>query len=120
MSHLSKALRAASAAALIGGFALAGTATASADPTGSSADVNTLAGALSKGYGLNNCQSSPLSGSVVAELQCGQSPDPNGPAAGVYELFKNSTDLAISVLSSLPSDATTIFGFLSPSRNCTS
>ena len=96
MTHLSNALRAATATVLMGGFAIAGAANAVADPntTGSSADINTLAGSLSKGYGLNNCQSSPLTGSIVAELDCGQSPDPNGPAAGVYELFKNTTDLA--------------------------
>ncbi|MEB3984080.1 serine/threonine protein kinase [Mycobacterium sp. 663a-19] len=94
MSPLTHALRAAAAVALMGGSALAGSATASADPTGSSADVNTLASALSKGYGLNNCQSAPLTGSVVAELDCGQNPDSSGPAAGVYQLFKNSTDVA--------------------------
>ena len=95
MSHFTTALRTATALALMGGSAIVGTAVASADPnTGSSADVNTLASVLSKGYGLNNCQSSPLTGSIVAELDCGQSPDPNGPAAGVYELFKNTTDLA--------------------------
>lgn len=94
MSPLTNALRVATAAVLTSGFAIAGTATASADPTGSSADVNTLATVLSKGYGLNNCQSAPITGSIVAELDCGQSPDSSGPAAGVYELFKNSTDTA--------------------------
>ena len=54
MSHLSKALRAATATAVMGGFAFAGAATATADPTntGSSSDINTLAASLSKGYGL--------------------------------------------------------------------
>jgi hypothetical protein len=94
MPHLTNPLRAATAVALMTGSAVVGTAVATADPTGSSADVNTLASVLSKGYGLNTCQSSPLTGSIVAELDCGQSPDPNGPAAGVYELFKNNTDLA--------------------------
>lgn len=95
MFPLTKALRAAAVAALTGGFAIAGTTVATADPgTGSSADVNTLAASLSKGYGLNTCQSAELSGPVVAELDCGQSPDPNGPAAGVFQLFKNTTDLA--------------------------
>ena len=55
MTHLSNALRAATATVLMGGFAIAGAANAVADPntTGSSADINTLAGSLSKGYGLN-------------------------------------------------------------------
>ena len=94
MSPLTKALRAASGAALMGASVIVGTATATADPgTGSSADINTLAANLSKGYGLNNCQPAPLSGPILAELDCGQSPDPNGPAAGVYQLFSNGSDL---------------------------
>ncbi|BBZ49738.1 serine/threonine protein kinase [Mycobacterium heidelbergense] len=95
MSPLGKALRAAAAVALAGGSVIAGTATAAADPDniGSSADVNTLAAALSKGYGLNDCQSAPLTGPVLAELDCGQSPDPNGPAAGVYQLYNGGSDL---------------------------
>ncbi|HET7075125.1 MAG TPA: serine/threonine protein kinase [Mycobacterium sp.] len=103
MSHLSKALRAAAATVLTGGFALAGAATATADPsnTGSSADTNTLAASLSKGYGLNNCQSGQLSGPVLAELDCGQNPDSTGPAAGVYQLFPNATDLAASFTASI-------------------
>ena len=94
MSHLSNALRAVTAAALMGSSALAGAATATADPTGSSADVNTLASALSKGYGLNNCQSAALTGPVLAELDCGQSPDPSGPASAIYQLFSSSTQTA--------------------------
>jgi hypothetical protein len=100
MCYLTNALRAATATALMGASAVAGTATATADPgTGSSADINTLAGSLSKGYGLNNCQPSQLSGSVLAELDCGQNPDPNGPATGVYQLFSNGTDLAAAFTS---------------------
>jgi hypothetical protein len=94
MSHLSNALRAATAAALMGSSALAGAATATADPnTGSSSDINTLAAALSKGYGLNNCQPAQLTGSLLAELDCGQSPDSSGPTSAVYQLFKNAGDL---------------------------
>ena len=59
MSHLANALRAATAAALMGSFAwlAGGTATADPDPnpdpgTGNQADVNTLSANLSKGYGL--------------------------------------------------------------------
>ena len=57
MSHLSIALRAATATVLTGGFAFAGTATATADPTntGNSSDINTLAASLSKGYSIDNC-----------------------------------------------------------------
>ncbi|MBW0013897.1 serine/threonine protein kinase [Mycobacterium sp.] len=103
MSHLSKALRAASAAALIGGFALAGTAPANADPnTGSASDINTLAGMLAKGYGPNNCKSGDVSGTKeLAEFDCGQNPDPNGPAAAVYMLFGNSTDLSAAYSANL-------------------
>jgi hypothetical protein len=96
MSHLSNALRAASAAALIGGFAIVGAAPATADPnTGSSADINTLAALLAKGYGPNNCKSGDISGTKeLAEFDCGQNPDPNGPAAAVYMLFGSGTDLS--------------------------
>jgi hypothetical protein len=102
MSHLTNALRAATAAALMTGSAVAGTAVATADPgTGTSADINTLAGSLSKGYGLNNCQPAALTGPILAELDCGQSPDPNGPAAGVYQLYNNGSELAASFTSGL-------------------
>jgi len=96
MSHLTNALRAAMAAALMCSFAFAGTATATADPnTGSSSDINTLAGSLSKGYSLDNCKPQPVTDKgELAELQCGASPDSNGPATGQYELFSNSSDLA--------------------------
>ncbi|MCV7445143.1 serine/threonine protein kinase [Mycobacterium paraense] len=102
MSPLTNALRAATASALMGASALVGAVTATADPgTGSSADINTLAGALSKGYGLNTCQTAPLSGPVLAELDCGQNPDSNGPAAGVYQLFGNGSDLAAAFTSGI-------------------
>lgn len=88
-------LRTAAALALMGGYAIAGTAAATADPgTANQADINTLAGSLSRGYDINNCQPAPLSGAVLAELDCGQSPDAGGPANGIYQLFANGADLA--------------------------
>jgi hypothetical protein len=98
MSHPTNALRAATAAALMGSFALAGSGTATADPNaGNSSDINTLASSLSKGYGLNNCQP-PAAGqmavSIVAELDCGQSDDPSGPASAIYQLLPRAETLA--------------------------
>ncbi|BBY23048.1 serine/threonine protein kinase [Mycobacterium stomatepiae] len=97
MLHPTNLLRAAMTAALTAALCCVGTATATADTTGSSADVNTLA----KGYGLNNCQSSALTGAEVAELQCGQNPDSSGPASAVYQLFKSANDLSGAYASSL-------------------
>lgn len=94
------ALRAATAVALTAGFACLGTATATAE-TGNSSDVNTLAGSLAKGYGLNNCQSADLSGGDLADLRCGQNPDSNGPGSAVYQLYKNTTDLTTAFNSNL-------------------
>ncbi|WAJ45860.1 serine/threonine protein kinase [Mycobacterium sp. Aquia_216] len=97
MSPLTDALRAPAAAALVAGFAFAGAATATADPnTGSGADLNTLAGALSKGYGLNNCTAQAVPTGALAYLQCGPSPDPSGPMLGKYLLFGDGNDLANS------------------------
>jgi hypothetical protein len=102
MSSLTNALRAATAIGLMSGSAIFGTATATADPsTGTSADINTLAGSLSKGYGLNNCQPAQLSGPVLAELDCGQNPDSSGPAAGVYQLYNSGTDLSAAFTSGI-------------------
>ncbi len=104
MSRLTKALGAAAAAALIGSFAVLGTATAAANPgdSGSSADLDTLAGAVSKGYDLSNCTTHQLTASgELAELLCGQSPDSNGPANAFYALFDNGTNLASSFSSSI-------------------
>lgn len=95
MSHLTTALRAATAAALMGSFACLGTATANADPS------DTLAASLSKGYSPSNCKSGQATGSVVAEYDCGQNPDSNGPAAAVYQLFNNSSDLAAAFTSEI-------------------
>jgi hypothetical protein len=62
-----------------------------------SANSNLLAGSLSKGYGLNNCQpvaAAQLTGLVLAELDCGQSPDPAGPASAIYRLLPHADALA--------------------------
>lgn len=103
MSPLITALRAMSATALVGGFAFAGAATATAEPnTGNSADMNTLAANLSKGYGLNNCKPQELTESgELAELLCGQNPDSNGPGSGVYALFSNGTNLSSAFSSTI-------------------
>ena len=61
-----------------------------------SANANFLGGALSKGYGLNNCQPAPaskLTGPVLAQLDCGQSPDPAGPVSATYRLLPNGDAL---------------------------
>lgn len=106
MSHLSNALRATTAAALMGGSALAGTATATADPanTGSSSDINTLAASLSKGYGLNNCTAQSIATGELASLTCGQSPDPSGPVQAKYILFNNGENLVGSFKASIKDD----------------
>ncbi len=94
MSEFSNVLRAATATALTGGLALAGSVPAGADPatTGSSSDINALAALLSKGYGLNNCTAQNIDRSTqLAVLTCGQSPDPRGPIQAKYVLFTMST-----------------------------
>ncbi|OBA59217.1 serine/threonine protein kinase [Mycobacterium sp. 1100029.7] len=94
MGHLFDALRAATTAALVAGFAFAGAVPAGADPsTGHAADINTLAAALSKGYGLNNCTAQTLPHATLAYLQCGQSPDSSGPVLAKYFLFGSGDDL---------------------------
>jgi hypothetical protein len=111
MSHLTNALRAAAAAALMGSFVCLGSATATADPnTGNSSDVNTLASSLSKGYGLNNCTAQPITGSQLAALTCGQSPDPSGPVQAKYFLFSNGDDLASVFKNSIKDDVLTACG----------
>jgi hypothetical protein len=112
MSHLSIALRAATVTVLMGGFAFAGTATATADPTNTSnsADINTLAASLSKGYSLNNCTAQNITNGELAALTCGQSPDPNGPAQAKYILFSNGDDLSGSFKASIKDDVLTACG----------
>jgi hypothetical protein len=104
MSHLTTALRAATAAALMGSVACLGTATANADPN------DTLAGSLSKGYTTSNCSPQQLSEvqsafpNVQAVLQCGQNADPSGPVLAKYFLFANSADLASAFTKLIGSD----------------
>jgi hypothetical protein len=98
MPRLANVLRAATAVALIGGFACLGIATATADPN---SDVNTLAGSLSKGYTVDNCTSQPPPNGVLATIHCGQSPDPNGPAMATYLLFGNTADATGSFKTSI-------------------
>jgi hypothetical protein len=94
MSHLTKALQAATAAALMGSCACLGAATANADPT------DTLVGALSKGYTKSNCSPQAVSEvqdllpTAIAVLQCGQNSDSTGPTAAKYFLLPNSADTA--------------------------
>jgi hypothetical protein len=111
MPHLNNALRAATATLLTGSFGLAGAATATADPTtGSSADIDTLAASLSKGYGLNNCKPGNLDAGELAVLICGQSPDPSGPVEARYILFNNSDNLASTFKNSIKDDVLTNCG----------
>ena len=113
MSHLANALRAATAAALMCAFGFLGGAIATADPdpnTGTSADVNTVAGNLSKGYNLNNCTAQPITGSQLAALICGQSPDPSGPAQAKYFLFGSSDELATAFKNNIKDDVLTNCG----------
>ena len=111
MSHLSNALRAGTAAALVCSFAWLGPATASADPTtGNSAAVSTLAGALSKGYSLNNCTPQNVAGSQLAALSCGPSSDSGGPAQAKYVLFTSADDLSGSFKASIKDDTLTSCG----------
>jgi hypothetical protein len=112
MSPFTNALRAATAIALMGSFAVAGSATAIAEPnTGSAADMNTLAASLSKGYGLNNCKPQELTESgELAELVCGQSPDSSGSGSGVYALFSNGTNLGSAFSSTIKDVSLTACG----------
>jgi hypothetical protein len=117
MSHLANALRAATAAALLGSFAWLAGGTATADPnpnpnpdpnsdpgTGNTADINTLAANLSKGYALNNCTAQPITGGQLAALMCGQNPDRNGPVQAKYFLFGKSDDMATWFKNSMKDD----------------
>ncbi len=106
MPRLSNALRAVTLAALVGGSALAGAGTATADPanTGSPSDINTLAASLSKGYGLNNCTPQSITTGELASLTCAQNPDPSGPVQAKYILFNNGDNLAGSFKASIKDD----------------
>ncbi|WP_445165910.1 serine/threonine protein kinase [Mycolicibacterium sp. Dal123E01] len=91
MSRFANALKVATTVALMAGVACVGSAQSSADP---SADVNTLAASLSKGYSLNNCASQPLTPGVLAQIACNQNPDAGGPAGGQYFLIDSADGLA--------------------------
>ncbi|MBW0013896.1 serine/threonine protein kinase [Mycobacterium sp.] len=105
MSHLITTLAAAAASTVTAACALAGAATSAADPgTGSTSDVNTLAGSLSKGYSLSNCAPQPLSSDVIAQVACNQNPDPNGPAGAQYFLFPNADAMASTFKRSIQQD----------------
>jgi hypothetical protein len=110
MSHLSNALRATGAVVFMGGFAWTGTANADPANTGNPSDINTLAGSLSKGYGLNNCTAQPITTGELAALTCGQSPDPSGPVQARYILFNNGDNLAGSFKTSINDDVLTNCG----------
>jgi hypothetical protein len=115
MSHLSIALRAGTAAALMASFACLGSAAASADPTtttttSNSPDVTPLAASLSKGYSLNNCSPQDVTGSQLAALTCGPSSDSGGPAQAKYVLLSGPADLAGSFKSSIKDDTLTSCG----------
>ena len=110
MPDLGEALRA-TAAVLTGGFAVAGAANAIADPnTGSPADMNTLAGSLSKGYDLNNCTAQNPTTGQLAALARGQNPDLAGPAQAKNILLDNGDSLAGSFKTSIRDDVLTSCG----------
>ena len=109
MSHFVNAVRAAAAASLVGGLACLGPQTATAAPnTGDPADVNKLAGMLSKGYTLSDCPPQPVSPGVLAYLKCGQNPDASVIGSAGYMLTDNDSDLSLlfhGALSALTLDA---------------
>ncbi|OBA80488.1 serine/threonine protein kinase [Mycobacterium sp. 1164966.3] len=104
MSHHTNALRAATAATLVSGFACFGTGAANADPN------DTLAANLSKGYSSSNCSPQTPPSGVLAVLQCGQNSDPSGPVFAKYLLFNTSSDLNSSFTTSIGSDTLTNCG----------
>ena len=112
MPHLSNALRATAAAGFVGVVALAGNATATADPanTGTAADLNTLAASLSKGYGLNNCTAAKVGTNQLAAVACGQSPDPSGPVQAKYYLFSTADAMNAFFNANIKEDVLTTCG----------
>lgn len=111
MSHFNGALRIASLTVLAGSLAFAGSATALADPdTGNQSDIDTLSHSLSKGYNLTNCTPQQIGPGQLAALQCGQSPDPNGPAEAKFILFGNGNDLGNMFKTSIKEETLTDCG----------
>lgn len=99
MSHRANPLRMATTAALTGGLAYLAPAIATADPP--SPDVNALAGALSRGYTLQNCSPDQPPNGALAVINCPQNPDSTGPAQATYLLFSNADDTTGSFKNSI-------------------
>jgi hypothetical protein len=104
MSPLTTALRAATAAALLGSFAYVGTAAANADPN------DTLAQSLSKGYSSSNCTPKDPPAGVAAAINCGQNADSAGPVKATYLLYNNPDDLKGGFTASIKDESLTACG----------
>jgi hypothetical protein len=88
MSRFTTTLQVVTTVAFTASSACLSIATATADPN--SADVNTLAALLSKGYSLSNCAAQPVSAGVLAQIACNQNADPSGPAGAQYFLYSGA------------------------------
>jgi hypothetical protein len=104
MSHLNTALRAATAAALLGGLAYLGTSTANADPN------DTLTASLSKGYSSSNCTPTEPPAGVAAAINCGQNADAAGPVKATYLLYNSAADLQGGFTASIKDESLTQCG----------
>lgn len=104
MSHFTTALRAASAAVLLGGAAFAGTAMANADPN------DTLTASLSKGYSSSNCTPKDPPAGVAAAMNCGQNADAAGPVKATYLLYNTPGDLSGGFTASIKDESLTQCG----------
>ncbi|OBF24414.1 hypothetical protein [Mycobacterium kubicae] len=110
MFNTTHALRAATAAALLGSVGCLGAATANADPS------DALTSSLSKGYSTSNCGTQPVSEvqstfpTVQAIMACGQNADSAGPASAKYFQFPNSADLASAFTKLIGTDTLTNCG----------
>ena len=104
MSYLNTALRAATAAALLGGLAYVGTATANADPN------DTLTASLSKGYSSSNCTPKEPPAGVAAAINCGQNADAAGPVKATYLLYNSPADLQGGFTASIKDESLTQCG----------
>lgn len=93
-------------AALLATLAVGAGGRVAADPsgTGNPSDINTLAAALSKGYGLDNCTAQGIATGQLAALNCGQSPDPSGPVQAKYILFADGDTMARFFTKSISED----------------
>lgn len=104
MSHLNIALRAATAAALLGSVACVATATANADPN------DTLTASLSKGYSSSNCTPKEPPAGVAAAINCGQNADSTGPVKATYLLYNSGGDLSGGFTASIKDESLTQCG----------